>query len=142
MKYTLIAIFGFGILACSPGAQAETITAQCASSSIVGGDKTSCAAYKIYAFSSEGPGIRHYVRLRAPRTHCSDVMYTISSGDGARFLGHTEFLQPGRTQAVEVGDNLEAGDQVVQIRATGKIGGCNTGVMQSWAVEITSGIVH
>ena len=86
------------------------------------------------------------VNLRAPSTHCSAVKYYVWRGDGSpmidfrQALGSTDYLNPGQSGWVRVGNSLARGLQVVRISAFGRVGGCNTGAMGSWAVEASSTI--
>jgi hypothetical protein len=86
-------------------------------------------SFDVHSSSDGSPFVLH---LQAPRTHCSEVRYIINSGSGKKSA--TRFLQPGQTGSVNLGV-LATGAQTINIKAEGKVGGCNVGTLQSWGVN-------
>ena len=133
-------------LASSDTASAERLQVNCTGSGQVLPGVVSCDGAAQFGFQSEGPGQMYVVQLMAPTTHCSRVKYIVWRGDGSPMvdfrtaLGQTEFLDPGRSSWVRIGNQLARGLQVVRITAVGQVGGCNTGAMGSWAVDAVSSI--
>lgn len=115
-------------------ALAENFVVTC-SASRLNGIRTECTGHAIYAFSSSGPDANIGIELTAPTTHCSKVAYQVWSENGRGFLGQSKTLNPGQTFTAGIGDGFAAGVQRVRITAIGFVGGCNTGVMQSWGVD-------
>ena len=114
--------------------KAETVGGICSS-----GGQT-CDANAFYSFEStdESENGRYYIRIQAPSQHCSSVKYYVLLGDGSNSWGSTGWLAPGQTNVVQIGVPLPLGHQVVQIKAVGKRGGCNTGTLGSWKANVTS----
>ena len=88
-----------------------------------------------FSFQSEGPGTQYALKITAPPTHCSAVNYQVyATYDLNRLLGRTQnFLEPGQSEIVPVGNDYARGLQVVAIRVLGKVGGCNQGRMSGWS---------
>ncbi len=86
-------------------------------------------SFDVHPSADGSPFVLH---LQAPRTHCSEVRYIINSGSGQKSV--TRFLQPGQTGSVNLGV-LATGTQAIDIKAEGKVGGCNVGILESWGVN-------
>jgi hypothetical protein len=88
-----------------------------------------------FSFQSEGPGTQYGLKFTAPPTHCSAVNYQVyATYDLNHLLGRTQnFLEPGQSEIVPVGNDYARGTQVVAIRVLGKVGGCNQGRMSGWS---------
>lgn len=119
-------------------ALAERITVTCAGSTPYLQNTTICDTTGRLTFTSDGPEVRFFVTLTAPTTHCSDVAYLIYSPGNPNALGTTQRLAPGQSQNVEIGAGFGPGPATVEIGAIGFVGGCNTGAIQSWAVDASA----
>ncbi|MCU0828203.1 MAG: hypothetical protein MUE52_12550 [Tabrizicola sp.] len=120
-------------------ALADRLEAVCQGSELVNsGSATICAARAEYRFRSDGPEVEFFLTLRAPETHCSDVVYTAWYPGENWSRGFTRQLRPGESDNVVIGRGYGPGEAVVHISAIGIVGGCNTGVMQSWAVDVSA----
>jgi hypothetical protein len=76
-----------------------------------------------------------YLSLTSPATSCAEVQYVVSGVRVGHEIGRTSFLRPGANERVNLG-KLDAGPQVIFVSAVGKIGGCNTGRMLEWFVDV------
>ena len=87
-----------------------------------------------FSFASDGPGTQYGIKVTAPPAHCSPVNYQIyATYDLNLLLGRTaNFLNGGQSEIIPIGNSFARGEQVVAIRALGKVAGCNQGRMQSW----------
>lgn len=81
---------------------------------------------------SSADGSPFVLNLQAPRTHCSEVRYIVNSGSSKKSA--TRFLQPGQTGFLNLGV-LATGTQTINIKAEGRVGGCNVGILESWGVN-------
>ncbi|MBP6012091.1 MAG: hypothetical protein KBA31_07675 [Alphaproteobacteria bacterium] len=98
---------------------------------------TTCAGQQQYRFQSDGIPTSYGIKFTAPPTHCSDVNYQVYATYEDRLLGRTRaFLAAGQSEIVPIGNDFARGLQVVNIRALGKVGGCNQGRMHSWAALV------
>ena len=113
----------------------ETLTVTCNRSRLVEG-QVSCDKHALYRFQAESADHVYGLELTAPSSHCSPVQYRILENGSRTYLGSTRFLQPGQSQLVELGNGFVPGTNKVMIVAWGKVEGCNTGVLQSWAVQV------
>ncbi len=90
-------------------------------------DGQSCGSMPYYSINSRSDEIRF--TLSASATQCSDVSFEIYI-DG--FLNHvTDFISPGGSTA-EITVAGMTGSHSMAINAVGRVGGCNTGVLQGW----------
>jgi hypothetical protein len=120
-------------------ALADRLEAVCERSELVNsGSATLCAALADYRFRSDGPEVEFFLTLRAPDTHCSDVVYTAWFPGETFSRGFTRQLRPGESDTVVIGRGYGPGEALVQISAIGIVGGCNVGQMLSWAVEVSA----
>lgn len=99
---------------------------------------TTCFGDAQFRFQSEGVPNSYGLKFTAPTMHCSAVNYQVyATYDPNRLLGRTrDFLEPGQSEIVPIGNDLARGLQVVNVRALGKVGGCNTGRMSGWSAMV------
>jgi len=141
MFIKLLKYFAFGtisLLGLVSVATAETFTVNCNS---VG---QRCDKFATVQFQSEGISSEYGLILSLPRSSCSSVRYFVSGGEGneRQFFGVTPFLNPGESfNYISLGRNLARGTQTVRIFAEGRLGGCNTGRLGAWTVEVDASIV-
>lgn len=119
-------------------ALAERIEVTCASSSPYLSDTTICDTKGILRFQSDGPEVAFFLALTAPASHCSDVSYILFRPGNPNAIGFTTRQAPGETQNIEIGTGFGPGEATIEIGAIGYVGGCNTGVIGSWAVEASA----
>jgi hypothetical protein len=122
------------------GSGAQTLTGFCASNIDYAGITQECLgpqATPDLRFTSAGSQFNYSVTFTAPATHCSKVAYHVHSYDLSRNLGATGLLSPGQSQTISIGGGYAAGLQIAKVKAYGWIGGCNAGVLQSWAATVT-----
>lgn len=123
-----------GSSASSTTAFAETLIVNCSSSRTIEGHQL-CREEARYRFQSYGAHQRFALELRAPGTHCSQVRYDVL--DSSRnFIGSTGFLDAGEVAVTNLDASFPEGIARVIIRGWGRTGGCNTGQMHSWGVEV------
>lgn len=75
------------------------------------------------------------VGFQAARNNCSDISVQFSVDGAVRYT--SPFLPPGGVAGGWDFGPVSAGDHTVSLVATGRVGGCNTGVLRSW-----SGVAH
>jgi hypothetical protein len=99
---------------------------------------TTCFGDAQFRFQSEGVPTAYGLKFTAPTMHCSAVNYQVyATYDPNLLLGKTRnFLEPGQSEIVPIGNDFARGLQVVNVRALGKVGGCNTGRMQGWSATV------
>lgn len=119
-------------------ALADRIEVTCASSSPYLGNTTICDARGSLSFRSDGPEVDFYLTLTAPASHCSDVAYLIFQPGAERTIGFSTRMAPGQSQNVVIGRGFGPGAATVEIGAIGYVGGCNTGAIGSWAVDVSA----
>lgn len=117
---------------------AQMLTVNCPSSSMSPlGDAVLCLAFADYTINSDGPGAQLALRLTAPSAHCAAVKYYIERANGAR-VGMTEWLNPNESGLLAIGNDLPRGAHRMRIWAWGRVGGCLTDRLTSWAVSVES----
>ncbi len=119
-------------------ALAERIEVTCASSSPYISDTTICDTRGTLIFQSDGPEVQFFLSLTAPASHCSDVSYILYRPGNPNAVGFTTRQAPGETQNIEIGTGFGPGEVSIEIGAIGYVGGCNTGTIGSWAVEVNA----
>ena len=119
-------------------ALAERIEVTCASSSPYITDTTICDTLGTLSFQSDGPEVQFFMALTAPASHCSDVSYILYRPGNPNAIGFTTRQAPGETQNIGIGTGFGPGEAKIDIGAIGYVGGCNTGAIGSWAVEVNA----
>jgi hypothetical protein len=120
-------------------ALAERLEVYCTQSELINnGTATLCVPWATFNFRSDGPEVEYFLTLRAPDSHCSKVVYSVYFAGENWSRGFTGQLAPGDSENVVIGRGYGAGTAQVQIAALGIVGGCNTGQMGSWAVEVSA----
>ena len=117
---------------------ADRIEVICASSSLWLGKTTICDTRGSFGVQSEGPEVYHFVTLTALTSLCSDVSYLRFRPIEANSIAFSTPLSPGQSQNVEIGKGFAAGEVKGDVRAIGRVGGCNTGVKGSWAADLSA----
>jgi len=117
---------------------AERVEVVCAGSSPFLSNTTLCDTRGRFVFQSDGPEVPFFVTVTAPATHCSDVSYMMFRPGEEASIGFSDRMAPGASQTVEIGAGFGPGEAVIEVAAIGHIGGCNTGAIQSWAVDISA----
>jgi hypothetical protein len=104
---------------------------------------TTCAGDARFSFQSDGVPTAYGLKFTAPTTHCSAVNYqAYATYDVNHLLGRTRnFLEPGQSEIVPIGNDFARGLQVVTIRVLGKVGGCNTGRMSGWSATVEAVVI-
>ena len=99
---------------------------------------TSCAGEAKFQFQSDGIPTAYGIKFTAPSTHCSAVNYQVwATYNPDLMLGRTRnFLEAGQSEIVPIGNEFARGLQVINVRALGKVGGCNTGRMSGWSAIV------
>lgn len=142
---TLLALSTLGVCATLSSASAgesSTVSVQCAATDAlppIGGNVyTTCFGDAQFKFHSDGVPTAYGLKITASPMHCSAVNYQVyATYDPNLLLGKTQnFLEAGQSEIVPIGNNFARGLQVVNIRALGKVGGCNTGRMQGWSGRV------
>ena len=138
----LMVVLSGNVFSASAGERGQ-VSVQCAASDQLppagpGLIYTSCAGESKFQFQSEGIPTAYGIKFTAPSTHCSAVNYQVwATYNPDLMLGRTRnFLEPGQSEIVPIGDDFARGLQVVNVRALGKIGGCNTGRMSGWSAMV------
>lgn len=120
-------------------ALADRLEVVCERSELVNsGSATLCVPAASFTFQSDGPEVEYFLTLRAPATHCSDVVYSAWFPGENFSRGSTGQLRPGQSENVSIGRGYGPGPARVDISAIGIVNGCNTGQMHSWAVEVSA----
>lgn len=99
---------------------------------------TTCAGEAKFQFQSDGIPTAYGIKFTAPSTHCSAVNYQVwATYNPDLMLGRTRnFLEAGQSEIVPIGDDFARGLQIINVRALGKVGGCNTGRMSGWSAIV------
>lgn len=120
-------------------ALAERLEVYCERSELINnGTATLCAPFALYSFQSDGPEVEYFLTLRAPASHCSNIVYTVYAFEGSDRRGFSNQLSPGQAENVVIGRGFPAGEARVWIAGMGIVGGCNVGQSHSWAVEVSA----
>jgi hypothetical protein len=119
-------------------ASAETLTVICKTSEPWADGQQLCRPAVEYRFKSAGPGTAYKIRAKAPTTHCADVSYKFDLilGTTLRTVASAR-LAPGASEEIWFGDGIPAGEHKLEIYGFGYTGGCNTGTIGSWAIDVT-----
>jgi hypothetical protein len=128
----------------APPAAAEThyLSASCERSERFDDETTCDGGYATFSIDAEAT--HYWVSIKAPAEHCSVVQYHLFQRDasgGFYRIGGTRFLRAGEFEEVTIPDALPRGENVFQLGVTGKVGGCNEGVMSSWGAYVTPMVV-
>lgn len=99
---------------------------------------TTCAGETQFRFQSAGVPTNYGIRFTAPSMHCSAVNYQVyATYNPNLMLGRTrDFLEPGQSEIVPIGNDFARGMQVINVRGLGKVGGCNQGRMSGWSADV------
>lgn len=102
------------------------------------GDVTYCDGYVDYTFSHQGTPNAYWLRLTAPPVHCAVVSYMVylKTDVGYFYRGETPYLNAGEQALIPLEGQLRQGQHTYGISAKSRIGGCNTGRLQSWGVTV------
>ncbi len=117
------------------GPQSAVVTCQTSNRQ---GNLTDCSDHATVTLLSEAADLIYGMKLSAPPAHCSTVAYGVVKfpyGTGADVIGMTGFLNAGQTETLILGRNWAPGTHELRIIATGVVGGCNAGALQSWGVN-------
>lgn len=95
-----------------------------------------CSEGKMLTFTPPTPSTEMVLKIRAPRTHCSQVSYLINLLPGSSEpIAIVEKLKPGERKTVRLGNGWRDGENALTVTGVGHTGGCNTGVIQSFGGE-------
>jgi hypothetical protein len=132
-RYLAVLLATLGLtISLAPMAKAEYIDGVGCSSTGQVCDKTAD-----YTFDADGRS-SYVLNIKAPNRHCSAVKYSLTWKDSKRSRSATtRFLNREESQTIKL-HKFAAGKQVITIGATGQEGGCNSGALQSWGVEVTA----
>jgi len=93
----------------------------------------SCNKAAVWRF--DAPFDDQYVAfLEVPTSYCSDTLLDVRINN--RVVGKTAWLGPGGSQEISLG-KLTKGMNTLSVNATGRPGGCNSGQLENWGVDIT-----
>lgn len=76
---------------------------------------------------------RYYLGVVVPGKYCSPFSVRVYI-DG-RYLGATDVLSPGAEQVFRLG-KIAPGNHQLVLSAMGSEGGCNTGTLRDWGVDL------
>lgn len=77
------------------------------------------------------------LKFTAPPAHCSQVTYMVAlSSDPGTIFASTTFLAPNESQEINIGRGFGPGPVTLHVFASGKVGGCNEGVLHSWGATV------
>jgi hypothetical protein len=89
--------------------------------------------------------VQYALELQAPATHCSHVTYLIYGTfiDPPAFIARTSGpgLAAGESHNVLMPVAWPKGKHRVLIEAVGHLGGCNTGRIESWGVNVNAKVI-
>ena len=119
-----------GALRRAHGPQSQSITVTCLAPT-----GQVCGTPGFLTFAADGSPGTWTVHLAAPAVHCSSVIYLAALAPG--LSGSTGPLAAGQSRDVDIGRDLAAGSYTIRIDATGVLGGCNHGTIQSWGLDAT-----
>jgi hypothetical protein len=97
-----------------------------------------CAVPLVASFSTTAVGPLT-VSVSAPSAHCSHVKYDLYVDGVLKFS--TPFLAPGASSASQSVGQIAAGAHTLKAVATGKVGGCNTGKLNSVGVKFNYDVI-
>lgn len=129
-KLVVLALLVFSFFAVSSVQAGEKLRAEC-TAFVIGEQHCNTAIPYSFKVTEEA---NYRVRLTAPRTHCSSVIYSIFAGNER--IGNTIPLKPGQSDSMSLG-KLRGGEYAIHsilIKAIGVRGGCNKGHVYSWEV--------
>lgn len=99
-------------------------------------DSQFCSESKMLSFTPPTPTTEMVLKLRAPRSHCSQVTYLINLLPGSSEpIATLEKLKPGERKTVTLGNAWTDGENFITVTGIGHTGGCNTGVIGSFGAE-------
>jgi hypothetical protein len=133
-KYLAIVLAILGVtISLAPMAKAEYIEqVECSSTGQV------CDKTADYTFDADGRSY-YILKIKAPNRHCSAVQYSLNWKDSKRSqTATTRFLNREESETIKLGRKFSAGKHVITIGATGQEGGCNSGALLAWGVEVTA----
>ena len=77
------------------------------------------------------------LKFTAPPTHCSQATYMVAlSPDPGTIFASTTFLAPNESQTISIGRGFGPGPVTLYVFASGRVGGCNEGVLHSWGATV------
>lgn len=77
------------------------------------------------------------LKFTAPPAHCSQVTYMVAlSRDPGTIFASTTFLAANESQQINIGRGFGPGPVTLYVFASGRVGGCNEGVMHSWGAIV------
>lgn len=77
------------------------------------------------------------LKFTAPPAHCSKVNFMVAlSRDPGTIFASTAFLDANESQQINIGRGFGPGPVSLYVFASGRIGGCNAGVMHSWGATV------
>jgi hypothetical protein len=133
-RYLSILLATLGVtISFAPIAKAEYIErVECSSTGQV------CDKTADYTFEADGSS-SYVLNIKAPNRHCSAIKYSLKWSDAKRSrTATTRFLNREESATIRLGNKFASGQQVITIGATGKEGGCNSGALLAWGVEVTA----
>ena len=87
-------------------------------------------------FTPPSPTTEMVLKIRAPRSHCSQVSYVIQLFPGGSDpVATVEMLKPGERKTVRLGNSWRDGENFLTVTGVGHTGGCNVGTIQSFGAE-------
>jgi hypothetical protein len=95
------------------------------------GDSQSCGWMPYYSINSRADEVR--LSISTPSTQCSDLSFEIYVTGILQYV--TDFMGPSQS----TGDITllgMTGSHLITINAVGRVGGCNTGVLQGWTGDV------
>jgi hypothetical protein len=99
-------------------------------------DSQFCSEGKMLSFTPPSPSTEMVLKIRALRTHCSEVSYLINLLPGSSEpIAVLERLKPGERKTVRLGNGWQAGENLLTVTGVGHTGGCNVGTIQSFGAE-------
>ena len=99
-------------------------------------DSQICSEGRMLAFTPPSPATEMVLKIRAPRTHCSQVTYLIHLFPGSSEpIATLEMLKPGEARTVRLGSRWRDGENFLTVTGVGHVGGCNVGTLHSFGAE-------
>lgn len=100
---------------------------------ICSGTGQTCNKRATWPFENPRKGT-YYLDVFIPTKYCSPMAISVNL-DGTN-VGKTEWLSPGDSGPITLG-LMEPGSHSIRMTAIGKEGGCNTGSLENWGVDLT-----
>ncbi|MCU0828205.1 MAG: hypothetical protein MUE52_12560 [Tabrizicola sp.] len=99
-------------------------------------DSQVCSEGKMLAFTPPTPTTEMVLKIRAPRSHCSEVTYLIHLFPGSSDpIATLERLKPSERKTVKLGNAWADGENFITVTGVGHTGGCNVGMIHSFGAE-------